>query len=47
MATIKLDIVTAEKLVLSDEADFVVAPGSMGELGILPKHAPLHSLSSL
>ena len=41
MATIKLDIVTAEKLVLSDEADFVVAPGSMGELGILPNHAPL------
>lgn len=43
MATIKLDIVTAEKLVLSDEADFVVAPGSMGELGILPQHAPLLS----
>tara|TARA_B100000315_G_scaffold254324_1_gene295132 strand:+ start:3494 stop:3940 length:447 start_codon:yes stop_codon:yes gene_type:complete len=43
MATIKLDIVTAEKLVLSDEADFVVAPGSMGELGIFPKHAPLLS----
>ena len=41
MATIKLDIVTAEKLVLSDEADFVVAPGIMGELGIFPKHAPL------
>ena len=41
MATIKLDIVTAEKLVLSDTADFVVAPGSMGELGIFPNHAPL------
>jgi len=41
MAKIKLDVVTAERPVFSDEADFVVAPGSMGELGILPKHAPL------
>jgi F-type H+-transporting ATPase subunit epsilon len=41
MAKIKLDVVTAERPVFSDEADFVVAPGSMGELGILPQHAPL------
>ena len=41
MAKIKLDVVTAEHPVFSDEADFVIAPGSMGELGILPKHAPL------
>jgi F-type H+-transporting ATPase subunit epsilon len=41
MSKIKLDIVTAERPVFSDEADFVIAPGSMGELGILPKHAPL------
>ncbi|MBI5197873.1 MAG: F0F1 ATP synthase subunit epsilon [Nitrospirae bacterium] len=41
MAKIKLDVVTAERPVFSDEADFVMAPGSMGELGILPKHAPL------
>ena len=32
-----------EKLILSDEANFVVVPGSMGELGIFPKHAPLLS----
>ena len=41
MAKIKLDVVTAERPVFSDEADFVVVPGSMGELGILPRHAPL------
>src|SRR3972149_5224854 len=35
------DIVTPERLVYSDEVDEVVAPGSQGELGILPHHAPL------
>lgn len=38
---IKLDVVTAERPVFSDEVDFVIAPGSMGELGILPRHCPL------
>jgi len=39
---LKLDIVTAERQVLSvDGLDIVVAPGSEGELGILPRHAPL------
>lgn len=41
MSTIRLDIVTAERLVYSEEVDLVVAPGSEGELGILPQHAPL------
>jgi len=41
MSTIKCDIVTVERLVYSDEVDMVVAPGVMGALGILPKHAPL------
>ena len=41
MATMRLDIVTAERLVSSDEVDVVVAPGIDGELGILPNHAPL------
>lgn len=36
-----LEIVTAERLVYSDEVDIVVAPGMEGELGILPHHAPL------
>jgi F-type H+-transporting ATPase subunit epsilon len=41
MSTIKCDIVTVERQVYSDEVDMVVAPGIMGTLGILPKHAPL------
>ena len=38
---IHLDIVTPERLVYSDEVDEVIVPGSQGELGILPHHAPL------
>ncbi len=41
MTGIKLDIVTAERVVYSDEVDVVVAPGIEGQLGILPHHAPL------
>lgn len=41
MSTIKCDIVTVERQVYSDEVDMVVAPGIMGTLGVLPKHAPL------
>jgi len=41
MAGIRLDIVTAERQVYSDEVDVVVAPGIDGELAILPRHAPL------
>ena len=41
MSSLKLDIVTAERVVYSDEADVVVAPGIDGQLGILPHHAPL------
>ncbi len=41
MAGIRLDIVTAERLVFSEEVDLVVAPGVEGQLGILPHHAPL------
>ncbi|MDD4635505.1 MAG: F0F1 ATP synthase subunit epsilon [Dehalococcoidales bacterium] len=41
MSKIKLDIVTPEEAVFSDEVDMLVAPGIEGELGILPHHAPL------
>ena len=41
MAPMLLEIVTAERLVYSDEVDIVVAPGMEGELGILPHHSPL------
>jgi len=41
---IRLEIVTPEKLVYTDEVDAVILPGSEGELGVLPHHAPLLSL---
>ena len=41
MSSIRLDIVTAERVVYSEDVDVVVAPGIEGELGILPHHAPL------
>ena len=44
MATIKLDIVTAERLVFSEDVEGVVAPGVEGQLGILPHHAPLMTM---
>ena len=44
MANIKLDIVTAERVVFSDDVDMVVAPGVEGQLGVLPHHAPLMTM---
>ncbi len=41
MATIRVDVVSAEEEIFSGEADFVVLPGEAGELGIYPRHAPL------
>lgn len=41
MSSVKLDIVSAERVVFSDDVDVVVAPGVEGQLGILPHHAPL------
>ena len=41
MAPMRLEIITAEREVYSDDVDVLVAPGSEGELGILPHHAPL------
>lgn len=38
---LRLEIVTAERVVFSDEVDMVVAPGIEGSLGILPEHAAL------
>ena len=39
--TLHLEVVTPERLVYSDDVDRVQVPGSEGELGILPHHAPL------
>jgi F-type H+-transporting ATPase subunit epsilon len=44
MATFKLEIVTAERMVYSDEVSAVVAWGVEGQLGILPHHAPLMTM---
>ena len=39
--TIHVDVVSAEELIFSGEAEFVAIPAEMGEIGILPMHAPL------
>jgi len=39
--TMRVDIVSAEEQIFSGEAEFVVLPGIMGELGIYPRHTPL------
>jgi len=41
MATLKLQIVTPDSISYSDDVNFVIIPGSEGELGILPEHMPL------
>ena len=41
MATIRVDIVSAEGEIHSGEAEMVFAPAKMGEVGIAPRHAPL------
>ena len=38
---LRLEIVTPQKKVFSEDVSFLVAPGTDGELGILPEHAPL------
>lgn len=38
---LKLEMVTPYKRVLSEEVDEVTAPGTVGELGLLPGHTPL------
>ncbi|MCW5700132.1 MAG: ATP synthase F1 subunit epsilon [Rhodospirillales bacterium] len=43
--TIRFEIVTPAKLMLSEEVPLVVLPGEQGHFGVLPRHAPL--LSSL
>ena len=41
MATIRVDIVSAEGEIHSGEARMVYAPAAMGDVGIAPRHAPL------
>jgi len=44
MLKIRLEIITAERVVYSEDVDIVVAPGIEGELGILPHHAALMTM---
>lgn len=39
--TVKIDVVSAEESIFSGDAEFVVAPAKMGEVGIYPNHAPM------
>src|SRR6266567_954129 len=41
MATLKLEIVTPEEKIYSEDVEMVTLPGSEGELGVYPKHVPL------
>ena len=43
-SSIRLEIVTPERVIYSDEVDAVVVPGVEGQLGILPHHAPLMTM---
>ena len=44
MATFRLEVVTAERMVFADDVSGVVAWGVEGQLGILPHHAPLMTM---
>ncbi len=41
MATVRLDFVSQDHMVFSGEVNEILAPGIDGELGILPRHAPM------
>ena len=39
--TMQVDVVSAEQAIFSGQAEFVVLPGEVGELGVYPRHTPL------
>lgn len=41
MATVKLEIITPETIAYSGEAEFVLIPAELGEMGVYPMHTPL------
>ncbi|HAA84190.1 MAG: ATP synthase epsilon chain [Thermodesulfobacterium commune] len=41
MAKILLEIITPDRVVVSEEVDIVTAPGVVGEFGVLANHAPM------
>lgn len=46
-STIKLELVTPERLLVSEEVDEVIAPGYEGEFGVLPDHTPFLVILSI
>lgn len=44
MATFRLELVTAERTVYSDDVNMIIVWGQEGQLGILPHHAPLMTM---
>jgi F-type H+-transporting ATPase subunit epsilon len=44
MSTIRLDFVSQDHSVFSGDVSEIIAPGSEGQLGILPRHAPLMTI---
>lgn len=44
MARLNLEIITAERVVYSEEVDMVVAPGAEGQFAIMPNHAPFMTM---
>jgi F-type H+-transporting ATPase subunit epsilon len=41
--TLSFELVSPERLLLSREVEMVVVPGTEGDIGVLPSHAPLIS----
>lgn len=41
MPTLRLEILTIERKLYDEQVNMVIAPGSEGVLGVLPRHAPL------
>ncbi|NLA11014.1 MAG: F0F1 ATP synthase subunit epsilon [Firmicutes bacterium] len=41
MSSVLFEVVTPERKILQEEVDSVIAPGTEGYLGVLPRHTPL------
>ncbi len=46
-STIKLEIVTPDRVVLSEDVEYVGVPGVMGQFGVLKNHIPFLSALSI
>lgn len=44
MATLKVSVISPERVLFEGEAESVVAPAFDGDVGILPQHAPMMTL---